>query len=306
MSLPPEIFALIAAASFAASQVTVRRGLVSSSIVSGVLVSLSAALLVISIPVLLDPPGSLNLPGVALFAVAGIAAPGISRWASTTGVRRLGPSISVPITQGARPLLAIGGAIVFLGESIGALRVVGVAAIVLGGWQLTRSRPETSRPAPGTPEGAVPDELPHARRLFRPGIAWPLIAGLAYATSDVVVKRALGELPYPSFGALVGMATALGIWILSAVIVRPLRDRLRLGPDKGWLALSGGFAGMALLSMFSALKSGEVTLVSPIIASQPLAVFLLSRALLGDLEKLHLSTVLAGTSVAAGTVLVSL
>jgi hypothetical protein len=47
-----------------------------------------------------------------------------------------------------------------------------------------------------------------------------------------------------------------------------------------------------------------VSLVSPLLATQPLLVFVLSRLALRDLEPLSVRTVALGTLVVAGTLLV--
>jgi hypothetical protein len=56
---------------------------------------------------------------------------------------RLGPSIAVPITQGARSLLAVGGALLFLGETLTVQKLIGLLAIVASGWHLTRFTADT-------------------------------------------------------------------------------------------------------------------------------------------------------------------
>ena len=299
-----EVFALLASTCFAGSQITAKRGLVSTSVIAGVLISLSTALVVLTVSVAFDPPREVNLTAVGFFAAAGIAAPGISRWAATTGIQTLGPSIAVPITQGARPLLAVIGAMLFLNESLDQQRAIGLIAIVAGGLVLSRSRGEAQSLGMGSLEGTI-EQNTRAQRLFRPGIAFPLVAGLAYATSDILVKAGLDRLSDPSFGALLGMGTALLLWLIVAGVSPAIRRRVHVGPHRAWLVLSGVLAGLALLSLFNALERGNVTLVSPIIATQPLAVFVLSRLLLRDLESLHLSTILAGTSVVIGTIIMS-
>lgn len=307
MDVGPEVFALLAALCFAGSQVTVRRGLVHSTIITGVLISLSTALALIVIAVLLDPPDEVNGHGLLLFALGGLAAPGVSRWAATTGVHRLGPSIAVPITQGARPLLAVGGALLFLGESLTIQKLVGLVAIVAGGWQLSRSREDARSLGLGSIEGPV-EEMTRSQSIFRvrPGIVFPLLAGLAYAGSDLVVKEALNHLDHPRLGAMVGMATALVAWSAATLLASPLRKQVHVGRDFGWLVVSGILAGLAIINLFTALDNGDVTLVSPITASQPLAVFVFSRVFLRKLERLHASTVLAGLSIVVGTITISI
>lgn len=305
--LGPEIYALLAAIFFAGSQVTVRRGLVDSSIISAVLISLSTASVVILIAVLLDPPDELDSHGLVLFMIGGLAAPGISRWAATTGVHRLGPSIAIPVTQGARPLLAVAGALLFLEETLTIQKLIGLIAIVAGATQLSRAREDARSLTLGSMEGTV-DTRPRSRLTLRlrPGIIFPLLAGMAYAASDVVVKEALNHLPHPRFGAFVGMASALLVWSAASILARPLRNQLRVGRDFGWLVASGILAGLAIINLFTALESGEVTLVSPITASQPLAVFVFSRILLRKLERLDAFIILAGCSIVAGTIIISL
>lgn len=272
---------------------------------SAVLISCSSALLVLGAAVALDPPSSLPGKGILLFALAGLAAPGVSRWAASTGVHRLGPSIAIPITQGTRPLVAVAGAVLILGETVTISRLIGVGFIIAGGWELSRSRPEARSPSMGVLEEPLAEQ-DRPSRLFRAGIIFPVIAGMAYATQDLVVKEALEHAGPPQFGAMVGMATALTIWSLAVLLVPTLRARVKVGRDFGWLCVSGSLAGVAILALFHALELGDVSLVSPITASQPLIVFVLSRLLLGHLENIHMSTVISGLGVVAGTVLVSM
>lgn len=307
MKLGAEVFALLAALCFAGSQVTVRRGLVHSSIITGVLISLSTALVVLGLAVLIDPPDEVNAAGVGLFVIGGLAAPGVSRWAATTGVHRLGPSVAVPITQGARPLLAVGGALLLLGETLTTQKLLGLILIVIGGTQLSRSREDARSLGLGSIEGPVEPPSRTQRLLrVRPGIVFPLLAGLAYAASDLVVKEALNRLGHPRFGAMIGMGSALLVWTVATLVAPPLRRQLRMGSDFGWLVVSGVLAGLALINLFTALDVGDVTVVSPITASQPLAVFLFSWILLRKFERLTPAIVLSGCSIVAGTIIISL
>lgn len=305
VDLGPVPLALAAAVCFAGSHVTARRGLVESSVVSAVLISCSSALLVLGAAVAFDPPTAIVGKGFLLFALAGLAAPGVSRWAASTGVHRLGPSVAVPITQGTRPLIAVMGAVLILGEQVTISRLIGIGFIIGGGWELSRSRREARSLGLGALEGPLKEDA-QTTRFFRVGVIFPVLAGMAYATQDVVVKEALQHYSHPQFGAMVGMGTALAIWGLAVLVIPGLRAQVRVGRDFGWLCVSGSLAGIAILALFHALELGEVSLVSPITASQPLIVFVLSPLLLGRLEHVHISTVISGFAVVAGTILVSL
>lgn len=320
-SVAPVVFALLAATSFAASQVAVRRGLVTTTVVGGVLVSLGSSLAVLTVAVALDPPtGVLDGHAIALFAMAGVAAPGVARWAAATGVRRLGPSTAVPIMQSARPLLATAAAVVLLTEPLTTQRAVGLALIVVGGWSLSRhTAPDADpgrraaadhrdAPRPSSRSGSDPlagDATRRNRAVLRRGAAFPLVAGLCYASADILIKRGLLLMPKPATAALISTLAALTTWSAVVAASPRFRTRVTLGSDIGWQVLSGVLAGTALLCLSTALRRGDVTLVSPVLASQPLMVFILSRLLLRDLERLQMATVLAGCSIVAGTLLVA-
>jgi drug/metabolite transporter (DMT)-like permease len=315
------VFALLAAASFAASQVAVRRGLVTTTVVGGLLVSLGSSLAVLTVAATLDPPTTaLDRRAIALFAMAGVAAPGVARWAAATGVRRLGPSTAVPIMQGARPLLATVAAVLLLAESLSTWRAAGLALIVAGGWSLSRHTAAdadprqraaadhrdalwlSSRADSGPLRG---DATPRRRAVLRRGAAFPLMAGLCYASADILIKQGLLLMPNPATAALISTVAAVVTWGAAVAASPRTRTRVTLGSDIGWQVLSGVLAGTALLCLSNALGRGDVTLVSPILASQPLMVFILSRLLLRDLERLRMATVLAGCSIVAGTLLVA-
>jgi len=185
------LLAILAAICFASSHVTAKRGLANTSIFAGLLVQLASAFAVVLLTTLVDWPGAVAPAAVALFAMVGLIAPGTARATALAGVDRLGPSVAVPIQQGARPLLTVFGAIVLLDESVAFLQVVGVLAIASGGWWLSRERApvEAEVPDPGRPGTRTLRE----GRTFKPGIVFPLITAVCYASTDMIVKAGLGS-----------------------------------------------------------------------------------------------------------------
>ena len=263
--------------------------------ISGLIVTLTAGCVVTGCALLFDRPDAVTGEGLALLAGGGLVAPGIARWASIWGLERLGPSVSVPIQHGAHPLFAIIGATVLLGEDVGVLRLVGVAAIVIGGVRLSRQ--------PSEKRGE--DLSSRLRSYVRPGIVYPLIAGASYAVSNMFLKNGLDEIPHPTFGAIVATGAALLFWLMVGLPSESVRRGLRPGKGLKWFAFAGILVGFAFLSLNRALEDGDVSLVSPIIASQPLAVFLLSYWFLKGIEKVTLETILAGSLIVAGAILVA-
>lgn len=314
--MPAEMWALSSAFFFAASHVVSKRGLQDTSVISGSLVILSVSWVIISISVLFDPPQTVTGSGVAMFAGLGLLVPAISRGATLKGVDLLGPSVAIPIQHGMRPVLAVAAAAWLLGESVGAVRWLGIAAIVVGGWHLSR-RPKAALEMPIEPESPVPAGMPGAvasrrsvgarmRGMVRPGIVYPLLAALAYASSDVIVRQALGSLPEPGFAAMVSSGAGLLVWLSAAAFFPAVRRRWKVGRGTWWLALSGALVGLAILGIYNALGRGNVSVVTPINSTQPLMVLVLSSLILRDLERITLATALSGLAIVTGTILVSL
>jgi drug/metabolite transporter (DMT)-like permease len=267
---------------------------------AGLLIQLGAAFVVVLAALLLDPPVSISVPAIAVFAAAGLIAPGTARATALAGVDRLGPSVAVPIQQGTRPILTVALAAVVLGETIGVVQLIGVAAIAFGGWKLSHA------PSAAETTTADGDALVGSSRTFRPGVIFPLITAVCYAASDVIVKVALGRFPSPTIGAAIGIGAALIIWVVAAGAIPSVRGSLRFGPNARWFIASGSFMGAAILLMFHALQGAAASVVGPIIATQTMFVFLLSTLLLRQLERVTLETVISGSAVVAGTVLVSI
>jgi drug/metabolite transporter (DMT)-like permease len=309
------VLALLASASFAASHVVSRRGLEGTSVSAGYLVIVGCAWVVVSIPLLLDPPEAVSSRAVAFFAISGLFAPAISRAAALGGVRALGPSISVPIQQGLRPLIVVPAAVIVLNETVGWTRALGLVAIVAGGWILSREPAGVnelpaealvaSEPPPGILATATERRGRRSTWGFRPGIAFPIAAAIGYATADLLVKIGLGDAADPVYAAPLSVGVGFLAWAVAHAF-RPMRRRFRLGNDAGWLVLAGAFMGTAILLLFHALARGDVTLVAPVIGTQPLFVMLLSAILLGHLERRDRTTVIAASVVVIGTILVSL
>lgn len=305
--------ALLSSATFAASHVVSRRGLDGTSVSAGYMVIVGCAWVVVMIPMLLDPPETVSTEAMVFFAISGLFAPAISRAAALGGVRALGPSISVPIQQGLRPLIVVPAAVIVLNETFGWTRILGLAAIVTGGWILSRDPKSVGEPpheravAPARvahPLVTATDRRPSTRG-FRPGVAFPVVAAIGYATSDLLVKIGLGGGSDPVYAAPLSIGVGFLVWA-AAHAFRPVRRRFRLGKDAGWLVLAGMFMGMAILLLFRALARGDVSLVAPVIGTQPLFVMLLSAFLLRHIEVRDRTTIIAASVVVVGTILVSL
>lgn len=301
--VPAEAWALFSTFCFAGGHVVSKRGLQDTSVIAGSLVLLAASFGVIAVAVVLDPPARVTSEALLVYGGLGLVVPAISRGAALKAVDSLGPSIAIPIQHGLRPILAVGGAVLLLGETVGPLQAIGIGAIIAGGWQLSR-RPRQEVAvvaevgAPAAPTAPAPT--------FRPGVVFPLIAAVAYAASDLLIRATVGRIADPGFAAFVSAGSGLAVWLIAVGAVRGLRARLRFGRGVWWLALAGGLIGLAILSVYEALLRGDVSIVSPINSTQPLVVLLLSSLMLRDIERIRPMTLVSGIAIVAGAILVTL
>ncbi len=302
--MSPTVLAGISAFCFAGSHVASKRGVQSTSVVAGLLISLATMWVVLLGATILDLPGQIGGWAILVLAVSGLVAPAIGRAAAIAGVDRLGPSISVPIQAGVYPLVAVVGAATILDESITWTRFAGTVTIVLGILLLSRRTAVADRLAEAPSHLLGPTGGRFDRTVSR-AVALPALAGLAYGTSDLIRKQGVDLLPHPTFAALVAVSAALLAWSAASIALPSVRERISAGRGAGWFVVGGALAATAILVQFHALERGTVSLVSPIVASQPLFVFFLSTVLLRRIERLTVPIVVGGLATVIGVVLVA-
>lgn len=102
---------------------------------------------------------------------------------------------------------------------------------------------------------------------------------------------------------MVVIGTGFAAWLLLVIFAGELRHSIAIGRNVGWVVVGGLLFALASMSIFHALQSGRLILVGPILGTQPIIVFVLSKLLLRDSELIQPLTVLFGVMVVAGTFL---
>ena len=287
-------FALAAACFFAGVGISAKRGFQHNSIVTALVMSLPVGALVMLVFAVFDLPEAVSLRGVGLFVAAGLVGEGVGRTSFILAVQRIGPSTATPIQTASYPALALVGGVLLFSETVTSLRVAGAIAIVAGIWALVGGD--------GHSGAAVGRSAGSGRWVY----LLPVVGGLAFASSDIVRKLGLVEIPFPAFGALVGNVTIVAVWALVLAFVPRVRTLARPGPGWQWFLLAGVLAGLGVLSVFRALGSGDVSVVGPIIMAQPLVVVILSALFLRDLERLTWKIVTGAVLTVLGVILITI
>ena len=101
------------------------------------------------------------------------------------------------------------------------------------------------------------------------------------------------------------MVVVLILLVFAAASIPSLRQQALNRDGWGWFVVAGFSFTVGLLAMFEALKRGTVSVVAPIIASQPLVVVILSWALLHDIERVTRRMVAGAMLVVAGVTLIA-
>jgi drug/metabolite transporter (DMT)-like permease len=254
----------------------------------GAVVSTAAAVVVALAAAALDPgTGELARPReLAVFALAGLLAPGVSQIFFVLAVRDVGAG-RTSVVVGSAPLFAATLAILLLDEpfewplAIGACLVVG-AGVVLAA--------ETARPA-------------HFRLV---GVAFALTATMMFSTRDLVVRWYSEDAALGSFEAAAA-AMAAGTFVMAVyaafvrrgALVSALADRalLRFVP-------AGILFGLSYVLLFEAYYRGKVTVVSPLVATESLWGVLLAALFLRSSELVGRRLVLGAALVVAGGALI--
>jgi len=285
--VPAQLIALAAALSYAISGIAAKRGLRYSTPVTVTLVSVAihAVVLWIALLIFRGVP-SLSWWVLFLFVLSGLLQP-ILRFLTYAGIHYVGAAAGTTL-RGAHPLFCTSLAILFLGEPLNLLIVLGTIAIVAGvaliSWQRNRKQ-----------EG------------FRWWyLAYPLSAAFLAGISHPLRRYTLSLANEPLYLAAVIGVVALP-WLASATLLpgqkqKPVWDRRAMGP----FFIAGSLETLGILLGIVALSVGQVVVVSPIIATSPLWVVLGSRLFLRDIERLTLRTIFGALCVVAGTIAISI
>jgi len=280
-----EYFSFQAALCFSIAHILIRRGLVQSNAMTGSFISLtmSAGILCI-LAVFFTRAGDFWNPAIGYFIAAGVFAPGIGRTLSYVGIERVGVARSVPIVN-ASPIFASIFAVLYLGELWAAQNIAGTLLVISGVVLLSLAKPAT---------GAW-------RKM---DVIYPILGAVAFGVSANLRKAGLELLGAPVLAAAV-TATTAALFSLALLQVKGGRQAFKLSQlSAAWLFTAAFFNTAAMLSVFYALRFGQVVIVEPLVSSNPVLTLVLAAIFLKDLEALTMRVILGCVLTVLGTVLV--
>jgi drug/metabolite transporter (DMT)-like permease len=258
--LESAFWALGAAAGLGAAMVTTRLGLRYAAPLAGAAIGVPSTTLAFwcFAPFLLDA-GEFNFAAAGIFALVGLFFPAAVTLLTYTGNQRMGPTIASSVSC-TTPMFALSGAILCLGEALTAGNVLGTAAIVLGMLVLTWGGGARTR---GWPLWAI---------------ALPFAAAAIRALAQVLTKAGLALWASPYAAGLIGYSVSAAVILIAARAGGPRAANDRRATP--WFVATGLLNGGSVFLMYVALAKGQVSTVSPIVATYPLFTLALSLVFL--------------------------
>lgn len=184
-------------------------------------------------------------------------------------------------------------AVVFLGESLSVLVVIGTVGVVAG-------------LIAGSGDSLLEGWRTDRRYLL--GYLVALSAGSAYGMVNIFVKKANESLDSPLL--VTSISLLIGISLLAPLVaprtVKEGRNTSDLRRTLLFVVLAGLAAGVGVNSLYFALLTGDVVIVTPITSIAPLVTVLIAQVFISRQEQVTLRLA-AGTALAVvGVILVSL
>ena len=282
----PEFLALTSSVAWGSEAILVRRGARYASVALAALMGFVLSTVALWTAIwLIFPLSLLYTRGTWYFIISGLIQPAIVRFMHYTGIVRLGASRAGPV-RSVTPLFAIALAFTFLGERPEVGVYLGSLLSVVGVW-LTSSR-----------EGESDWKAIH--------LAYPLGAAFLTAISQNFRKTGLLIMPNPYVATAITITTSLAVFSLSLVATGQMRTTFQ--GDRKCLPFYGTAAvvsATAQLLGYIALSEGDVSVVVPLINTNPLFIVLFSALFLRDLETVNARVAAGAVLIVTGIVLIT-
>jgi drug/metabolite transporter (DMT)-like permease len=265
--------ALLSAATFAFNNASLRRGVLTGSVAQAMAITVPLGVPLFFFAALLS--GTLVLiTEFSSYAVLILSASGIvhflwGRYCNYRATQAIGTNLTAPLQQ-TNLIIALGLAIVVLGETLTPLRLLGIALVLLGPYFAMRS---DKKPAPKTvakaeaPANESAKKPPPFEPKYTEGIIFSLLSATGYGSSPILIRLALegkglgAAIP----GGLIAYLAATAVLALFLILPGSLSHLRRLKWETAkWFTLSGLLVCLSQMFLFMAMTLAPVTVVSPI------------------------------------------
>jgi len=259
------LLSLLSAVTFAYANASVRRGVLSGTVLQAVGVSLPIALPLFVLAML--PSGGLtalagfDLRSWGLLTVAGVIHFAWGRYCNYRATKAIGANLVAPLQQYSL-IITLVLAVLWLGEPLTVLRAIGIA-LVIAGPALTLT-PEPKAAPQVSPETTGETAF---TPLYAEGYTYALLSAVGFGLSPILIgmafeKKGLAIGIAGGFVSYLAATVALGLTLLLPGKWRDFRAMDRVSAR--WFILSGILVALSQMTRYMALAVAPVSVVSPI------------------------------------------
>jgi len=250
-------YALLAAASFGLNNASARRGVIGGSAVQGLAITVPLGMLMfVPATIIAGEIGMWDAftPLQWLFlSASGFAHFVWGRYFNIKSLEAIGTNLAGPVQQSQHPI-ALMLAIVFLGETLTPMKIVGILLIAMGPIVMLRHRSEA-------PKQAKPLFVPRMAE----GYFHALMAGLGFGASPVLFAAGIGDSGLSMLGGLISFIAATFVVGLIVLLPGQLRDlRAMNRASIPWFLVTALATFSSQFFRYLALGIAPVTVVQPI------------------------------------------
>lgn len=259
--------ALLSAITFGFNNASVRRGVLSGSVLQALAITVPVGVPFFLVMILVT--GNIGaVTGMTTEAFLWLAAAGvlhfvIGRYCNYRSTKAIGGNLSGPWKQ-SNLILALVLAIVFLGEVLTPLKVAGIVLILLGAYFTSKA----TFKKPGAQKNQTAKEKPaEFEPSYREGYSFALLSAVAYGSSPILVRMGLeSQGPGSSFwGGLISYSSAA--LVIGLILLLPGRWKhvREVGQSSvRWFSLAAILVGFSQMFRYMALAIAPVSVVTPI------------------------------------------
>lgn len=257
------LLSLLSAITFAYANAAARRGVLTGSVLQAVAISCIVALPLFLVA--LAPFGiggtlfAFNQYSIVLLSSAGIIHFAAARYANYRAVKAIGANLSGPV-QNYSLVVTLVLAVVWLGEAVTPLRILGVVMIVVGP-ALVRRFGSAPTPKPAT-------DVKTFKPNYREGYFYASLCAIGYGISPILIAMALPSRTLAN-GIAAGFISHLAATVI--ILLPMLMPSQRMGlnvPDWTairWFVISGFFVSLSQVFRYMALAIAPVAVAVSIL-----------------------------------------
>jgi drug/metabolite transporter (DMT)-like permease len=255
------VLAILSGATFALTNATGRRGVITGTPAQGMVISMPVGLACfLAVTLLTGAFQNLSRFGASAFgslSAAGVLHFVLGRYCNFRASQAAGVNLTAPVVQ-LNSVATLILAVVILREPCTLLQVFG-AILMVSGSLVTQQSPQA---------GASTLDEPTFKPRILVGFCFALIAALAYGSSPIIVRQALQDVGPLSgvAGAAIAYAAATVAVSLGLLIPSLRRNVISVtGENARWFVYSGIFVAAAHGFLYSALAVAPIMLVAPLL-----------------------------------------